>query len=65
MDLDEKLEQKVRELADKYEVPPDLLFQAIEMEQDKVVLKNRRLGPKLVELIGSYAENLQDEDGGH
>lgn len=49
------IKEKIRELAAKHEIPPELLEEAIELERNKIVLKNRRLGPELVSLIGKHA----------
>ena len=54
--MDDTLRLKIRELADKYEIPEEMLREAIAVEQEKVVLKNRRLAPKLVEMVERYAE---------
>ena len=50
------MEEKIKELAEKYNIPEELIKEAIQMEQEKVVLKNRKLVPKLVELIEKYSE---------
>ena len=60
------MEEKLRELSDKYEVPLELFREAIAMEEEKVILQNRKLAPKLVELIERYAEdsnssNIEEE----
>lgn len=53
--MDDTLSLKIRELADKYEIPEDMLRGAIALEQEKVVLKNRRLAPKLLDMVERYA----------
>lgn len=53
--MDDTLSLKIRELADKYEIPEDMLRGAIALEQGKVVLKNRRLAPKLLDMVERYA----------
>ena len=60
------MEKKLRELAEKYEIPLELLQEAIAMEKEKVILLNRKLAPKLVKLIEGYAEasnssNMEEE----
>ena len=54
--MDPVLDQKIKELADRYEIPDTMLREAIALEQEKIVLKNRRLAPKLVEMVERYAE---------
>jgi hypothetical protein len=51
------MEKKLRELARKYEIPLELLQEAIAMEKEKVILQNRMMGSKLVELIEGYADS--------
>ncbi|MCW6036637.1 hypothetical protein K4A83_10225 [Spirulina subsalsa FACHB-351] len=46
--------EKLKELADKHEIPLRLLLEALELEQEKVMLQNRRIVPKLRKLIESY-----------
>jgi len=53
--MDDTLSLKIRELADKYEIPEGMLRGAIALEQEKVVLKNRRLTPKLLDMVERYA----------
>jgi len=53
--MDDTLSLKIRELADKYEIPEDMLRGTIALEQEKVVLKNRRLAPKLLDMVERYA----------
>ncbi|MBE9045604.1 hypothetical protein IQ255_14525 [Pleurocapsales cyanobacterium LEGE 10410] len=50
------MEDKIKELAKKYNIPPTLLLEAIEMEKEKVVSKNRQLVPKIIQLIEIYSE---------
>ena len=50
------MEEKIKELAKKYNIPPALLKEAIQMEKEKVVFKNRQLVPKIVQLIEKYSE---------
>jgi hypothetical protein len=54
--MEDTLKPKIRELANKYEIPEEMILEAIALEQEKVVLKNRRLAPKLVEMVERYAE---------
>jgi hypothetical protein len=49
------MDEKIKELAAKYEIPEKLLHEAIQIERGKVILKNRRLAPVLVELIERYS----------
>lgn len=53
--MDPSLSQKIQELSSKYEIPEVMLRGAIELEKDKVVLKNRRLAPKLLDMVERYA----------
>lgn len=53
--MDPILKQKIQELAEEYKIPEDMLQGAIQLEQDKVVLKNRRLAPKLLDMVERYA----------
>jgi hypothetical protein len=52
------MEEKIKELAEKYNIPEGLIKEAIQMEKNKVVFKNRQLVPKLIELIEKYSEAL-------
>jgi len=53
--MDSSLTQKIKELSSKYEIPEAMLRGAIEIEKEKVVLKNRRLAPKLLDMVERYA----------
>ena len=50
------MDEKIQELAKKYNIPAALLKGAIEMEKKKVVYKNRQLVPKIIQLIEKYSE---------
>ena len=50
---------KIKELAQKYEIPPQLLEEARALEVEKITLQNRRLSPKIVELIEKYTDSSQ------
>lgn len=50
------MEEKIKELAKKHNIPSALLKEVIKMEKEKVVLKNRRLVPEIVQLIEKYSE---------
>ena len=50
------MEDKIKELAKKYNIPMVLLEEAIQMEKNKVVFKNRQLVPKIVQLVEKYSE---------
>ena len=50
------MEEKIKELAKKHNIPALLLKEVIQMEKEKVVLKNRQLVPKIVQLIEKYSE---------
>jgi len=51
------MEEKIRELAKKYDVPVALLKEAIQMERDNIVFvdSRRRLMSKLEEIIVKYS----------
>ncbi len=50
------MEEKMKELAAKYDIPKELLKDAMDMEQQKLTLNNRRLVPVLISLIERYAD---------
>jgi hypothetical protein len=50
---------KIKELAQKYEIPPQLLKEAMVLEVAKISLKNRQLSPKIVKLIEKYTNSTQ------
>jgi|GEM_PF-3222723 len=50
------IEDKLRELAEKHEIPADLLIEAVKLERQKVHLSKRRITPKLVEMIETHVE---------
>ncbi len=50
------MEEKIKELAKKYNILAFLLKEVIQMEKEKAVLKNRQLVPKIVQLIEKYSE---------
>lgn len=52
------MEEKLRELAAKYQIPEGLLTEAIQCEKEKVVLQNRRMAPVLVQMVERYADSL-------
>lgn len=62
------MEEKLRELSIKHEIPEQLLKEAIKQEKEKVVLQNRRMAPILVQMIERYADSLdpsmEDKDYG-
>ena len=51
------MENKLRELAAKYQIPESLLREAIAIEKEKVILQNRRMTPVLVQMIERYAQS--------
>ncbi|MCT7964119.1 hypothetical protein NG791_25915 [Laspinema sp. D1] len=51
------MEEKLQELADKYEIPLSLLKEAIEKEKEKIILQNRKMSPILVEMIERYTDS--------
>ncbi len=52
-----QLEEKIKELAIKYEIPEALFKEAIEKEKEKVVAKKRNFAPQLVNMIERYTES--------
>lgn len=62
------MEEKIRELAAKYQIPESLLIEAIQQEKERVVSQNRRMVPILVQMIERYAElpksSIEDADYG-
>lgn len=48
------MEEKIKELAAKYNIPEGLIKEAIQMEKDKIVLQNRQLAPEIIKLIEKY-----------
>jgi len=53
--MEENIEGKIKELAKKHGVPEKLFREALQEEEKRVVLKNRRFSKKLQELIEKYA----------
>ncbi|MCT7967291.1 hypothetical protein NG799_13185 [Laspinema sp. D1] len=51
------MEEKLQELAEKYEIPLSLLKEAIEKEKEKIILQNRKMSPILVEMIERYTDS--------
>ncbi|HEY0077878.1 MAG TPA: hypothetical protein VGB73_04465 [Pyrinomonadaceae bacterium] len=49
------MDEKIKELAARYAIPEQLLHEAIQVEREKVILKNRRLAPVLVELVERFS----------
>ncbi|BAZ44561.1 hypothetical protein NIES4102_15730 [Chondrocystis sp. NIES-4102] len=49
------MEDKIKELAIKHNIPKELFEKAIQMEKDRVVIKNRRLVPEIRKIIEQYA----------
>ncbi|MEG3439360.1 hypothetical protein V0288_19695 [Pannus brasiliensis CCIBt3594] len=53
MDID----AKIGELAKKYNIPEKLFKDVMALETEKSHLKNRRLAPKIVEMIAKYTDS--------
>jgi hypothetical protein len=53
------MNSKIKELALKYDIPEELLKEAMRLEKDKVNLNNRRLVPKLIELIERHTDSAE------
>jgi hypothetical protein len=45
------MEEKIKQLAKKYNIPAVLLKKAIQMEKERVVSQNRRLVPEIRKMI--------------
>lgn len=50
------MEEKLRELAEKHQIPPGLINEAIQWEKKQVVLQKRKIEP-LLEKIGRHVES--------
>jgi hypothetical protein len=61
--MEKELKSKIKELCKKYEIPEDLLVSAISLEREKVVLQNRRLAPKLLDMVERYANLFPNSSG--
>jgi hypothetical protein len=51
-----EIEQKLKQLAKKYEIPEQLLKDAIELEKDRTTYTNRQCVPKILKAIARYSE---------
>jgi hypothetical protein len=51
-----EIEQKLKQLAKKYEIPEQLLKDAIELEKDRTIYTNRQCVPKILKAIARYSE---------
>lgn len=51
------MDEKIKELARKYDIPEKLFKEAMALEKGKDTLKNRRLSPKIVALIAKYTDS--------
>jgi acid phosphatase class B len=54
------MEEKIKELAEKYNIPKALLKEAIQMEKDNIVFvdSRRRLMSKLEEIVVKYSNEI-------
>lgn len=54
------MEEKIKELAEKYNIPKALLKEAIQMEKDNIVFVDgrRRLMSKLEEIVVKYSNDI-------
>ena len=52
------MEEKIKELAKKYNIPEGLIKEAIQMEKEQIVFKDnrRRLMSKLEQIIVKYSD---------
>ncbi|NET28611.1 hypothetical protein [Okeania sp. SIO1I7] len=54
------MEEKLQELAEKYEIPLELITAAIELEKKEIFKQKRKTAPtKLVEMIERYTDSSQ------
>jgi hypothetical protein len=53
------MDAKIIELSQKYNIPEELFKEAIALEVGKDTLQNRKLAPKIVELIEKYTDSLR------
>jgi hypothetical protein len=51
-----EIEQKLKQLAKKYEITEELLKEAIALEKERILYANRQCVPKLLKAIARYAE---------
>jgi hypothetical protein len=49
-------ESRVEEVANKHGVPIEMIVRAIALERAAVTLQNRKLSPKLRELVAEFAD---------
>jgi hypothetical protein len=52
-----EIEQKLKQLAKKHDIPEKLLRDAIALEKERVMYANRQCIPKLVKLVARYVES--------
>ena len=54
------MEEKLQELAEKYEIPLELIKAAIELEKKEIFKQKRKTAPtKLLEMIERYTDSSQ------
>ncbi|MDB9313593.1 hypothetical protein PN462_10825 [Spirulina sp. CS-785/01] len=53
------MEQQLQVLAQKHGIPVALLQEAIKEERERIVRQNRRMTPRLKEMIAQYADVSQ------
>jgi HEPN domain-containing protein len=51
-----EIEQKLKQLSKKYEIPEKLLKDAIALEKERIMYANRQCVPKLLKAISQYSE---------
>jgi hypothetical protein len=51
-----EIEQKLKQLSKKYEIPEQLLKDAIALEKERIMYANRQCVPKLLKAIAHYSE---------
>ena len=49
-------DSKIREVAAKHGLPVEILSKAVALEKERITMQNRRMVPKLRDLISEYSE---------
>jgi hypothetical protein len=52
-----ELDKKIKELAQKYQIPEELFQESRQLEIGKDTLENRKLVPRLIALIAKYTDS--------
>jgi len=57
------IESRIEEVAAAHGVPVDMLRKAIDLERQSITLQNRRMVPRLRELISAFAATVNLKSG--